>query len=149
MLIFSTTFACNFSFRTARDLIVNVHRFSCKVPVTVVRFYCNSNVLGRFSKNTQISNFIKIRATGAALFHENGSPDMTKLTVTFSDFAKRLTRYKIWWMYYFIRIHRKTSFRNTLTHHSNTQMYVPPHIKVIMIWCDIFVNCNWSDTRWQ
>jgi len=28
-------------------------------------------------------------------------------------------------------------------------MYVPPHIKVIMIWYDIFVNCNWVVTRWQ
>jgi hypothetical protein len=38
----------------------NVCRSPCKVTVILVRFLCNLNYLGRYSKNTQISNFIKI-----------------------------------------------------------------------------------------
>jgi len=34
-------------------------------------------------KNTQISNFIKIRLLGAKLFHADGRTDMTKLIVAF------------------------------------------------------------------
>ena len=34
-----------------------------------------SNFLGRFSKNTQISNFIKILPVGAELFHVKGRTD--------------------------------------------------------------------------
>ena len=55
--------------------------------------------LCRFSKNTQISNFMKIIPVGAELFHANGRTDgrtdrqadrrtnMTKLTVAFGNFA--------------------------------------------------------------
>ena len=50
---------------------------SCKVLVILVRFCLNVNVLDRFYKNTQISNFIKIRPMGDKLFH------MMKLTVGF------------------------------------------------------------------
>ena len=35
--------------------------------------------LHRFSKDTQISNFVKIRPVGAELFHADGQTDMTKL----------------------------------------------------------------------
>jgi hypothetical protein len=44
-------------------------------------------VLDIFSKNTQISNFMKIRPVGAELFHANGRTDMTKLTVASRNFA--------------------------------------------------------------
>ena len=40
-----------------------------------------------FSKNTEISNLIKIRPVGAELFHADGQTDMTKLTVAFGNFA--------------------------------------------------------------
>ena len=49
--------------------IIHVHRCSCKVPVILVRFYWNLNFLYIFSKNTLISNFIKIRPLGAELSH--------------------------------------------------------------------------------
>jgi len=44
------------------------------------------NFLVRFSKNTQISNFKKIRRVGAE-FHADGRTDMTKLIVAFHGFA--------------------------------------------------------------
>ena len=40
---------------------------SCEVPDILVIF--NENYLDRFSKNTQISTFMKIRPAGAVLFH--------------------------------------------------------------------------------
>jgi hypothetical protein len=39
------------------------------------------------SKNTQISNSIKIRPVGAELFHADGRADMANLTVVFRNFA--------------------------------------------------------------
>ena len=60
----------------------------CKVPL----FLSDVNVTGifvtEFSKNTQISNFLKIRPVGFKLFHEEGrtdrqSTDMAKLIVFF------------------------------------------------------------------
>ena len=45
--------------RTERD-ITSVHSSSCKVCVILVRFQCNLNFRGRFSKNTGISNFMKV-----------------------------------------------------------------------------------------
>jgi len=49
------------------------------------------NFLNRFSKNTKISNFMKIRAVGPELFNAEGRTDegtgMTKLKVAFRNFA--------------------------------------------------------------
>ena len=65
----------------------NVYWSSCKVPVAIVRIYLKLNFRNRFSKNTQVSNFIKIRPVGADLFHTDGQTDMTKLPVAFRNFA--------------------------------------------------------------
>jgi hypothetical protein len=40
-----------------------------------------------FSKNVLTSNFMKIRPVGAEFFHADGQTDMTKLLITFRDFA--------------------------------------------------------------
>jgi len=45
------------------------------------------NGLDRFSKKTQISNFMKIRPVGAEMFQADGQTDMTKLIVAFRNFA--------------------------------------------------------------
>ena len=40
-----------------------------------------------FSKNTEVSNFMKIRLVRAELFHSDGRTDMTKLIVAFRKFS--------------------------------------------------------------
>jgi hypothetical protein len=48
----------------------------------------NLNFLDIFSKNPQISNFMKILPVGAELFRADERMDMTKPTVAFRNFAK-------------------------------------------------------------
>ena len=83
----------------------NVHWSLCKVLVILVRFQWNFYFLGRFSKNTQISNFIKILPVGTELLYAyrrtDGQTDMTKLTVAISQFCERSYKYIVriilWW----------------------------------------------------
>ena len=58
-----------------------------KNPLFVSDFWLNLNFLDRFSKNTEVSNFMKIHLVRAELFHADGQTDMTKLTVAFLNFA--------------------------------------------------------------
>jgi hypothetical protein len=55
--------------RTKRDMINNVYWSSCIVPVTHVRLSLILNILERFAKSNQISNFTKIRPVGVELFY--------------------------------------------------------------------------------
>jgi len=86
-------------------MITNVHSSSCNGPAIFVRFQLNLNFFDRFSNNTQISNFMKIRPVEAELFHADGraerrsdgrtdgrtdrqrETDTTKLIVAFRNFA--------------------------------------------------------------
>ena len=77
-----------------------VYRSSCKVPT---RYSCQILIKleysYRFSKNTQISNFMKIRGVGAEMFRAEGRRDtgtdgrtdgridMTKLIVALRNIA--------------------------------------------------------------
>jgi hypothetical protein len=90
VLIFSTTL-----FETLLVVIWNERDMiwwsSRKVPFILVQFYWHFNFFDRFSKNLQISNFMKIRLGGAEFFHAEGRTDrrkdMTKLIVAFRNFA--------------------------------------------------------------
>jgi len=73
---------------------INVHGSSRKVTAILVIFERNSNFLDRFSKNTQISNFIKILLVGAELFHADGQTDMTKLIVAFRNVCESIKQKK-------------------------------------------------------
>jgi hypothetical protein len=47
-----------------------------------------------FSKNTQISNFMKIRPVRAEVFHGDRRKDMTKLIIAFRNFSNEPQRGK-------------------------------------------------------
>jgi hypothetical protein len=89
-VIFSETFLI--LRRPERGVIKTVYWSSCKVLVFLAGLQGNSNFLDRYSKNTQIANFMKIWHLGADLFHAegriDGQTDMTKLTVAFRNSAK-------------------------------------------------------------
>jgi len=61
------------------------------MSVIIFRFKWNLNFLDMFSKNTPISNFMKISQVGAELFYadgrKDGQTDITKLKVAFRHFA--------------------------------------------------------------
>jgi len=79
-LIFSTNFV--------RDIIIDTHMSLCKVRITFVTFQLNSNLPDRFSKNTQISNLLKIHLAGVELFHVDGQTDMAKLIIALRKLVK-------------------------------------------------------------
>ena len=74
--------------------IVSLHSSSCKVPVIIVRFWWNLNSLDRFSKNTQVSDLMRISPLGTEFFRAYGrtdgrtdrQTDMTNLIITFWKF---------------------------------------------------------------
>jgi hypothetical protein len=66
----------------------NVYWYSYKVPFILVRLKLRLIFLDRFSKNPQISNFIKsIQREPSCFTRTNRRTDMTKLIVVFRNFA--------------------------------------------------------------
>ena len=71
LLIFSTNLSETFLVlrRKHRDIIVNIHWYSCKLPVILVRFQWHLNFLDRFWKDPQVQNLMNFRPVGTDLFH--------------------------------------------------------------------------------
>ena len=83
--------------------IINTHTCSCEVPVIINRLQLNLKFIDGFSKNTQISNLMKIRPVGAELFRAGGQTEeladrqesrhkQTKLIVAFRNLQTRLKK---------------------------------------------------------
>ena len=70
-----------------RNVAKKVYWSSWKAPAILVRSYRDLNFPEKVSKNIQISNFMKIRAVEAELFHADRRTNMTKLLVAFRNFA--------------------------------------------------------------
>ena len=81
VFIFPTNFSETFLIvgRIQRDMITNIHRPSCKAAV-LFTFQWNLIFFDRFSKNIQISDFMKIRPLGD---ERGGQTDLTKLIFAF------------------------------------------------------------------
>ena len=58
--------------RNERDITIDVHRSSCEVHDILVRLQRNLNFLNRFTKISQISNYMKTRTVEVELFHADG-----------------------------------------------------------------------------
>ena len=73
-LIFSTTIVWSISHskKNWARYDKNVFWSSCIVTFISVRFWRNLNFTDRSSKNTHMSNSMKIRLVGADLFHQDG-----------------------------------------------------------------------------
>ena len=67
--------------------------FRVKYPLFVSDFNKHWVLATGFYKNPQISNFVNIRPVGTELFHADGQTDMTKLIVTFRNFANAYKMY--------------------------------------------------------
>ena len=109
VFIFSITFVWNFSQDKNNSvryyIIISVHNTSCN---WITHYFCKIlvklNFLKRFSKNAQISNFVKITAMGAELFQANRQTDrwtnMTRLIIALAVLRVHLKR-----VYYFGRLY--------------------------------------------
>ena len=73
--------------RTERDSIINVHRSSCKVPVTFCKTLMRLEYSRQIFENCSSIKFLKTNSSGK-LFHTDRQRDMTKLIVAFRSFAK-------------------------------------------------------------
>jgi hypothetical protein len=101
---------------------------SCEVPIILVRFQWNLDLLDSFSKNTQIPNFMKIHPVGAELFHADGHMDRrmdgrAKVKVTFHNFANA---------------HTQTTEHQRITHLTNaTPLGMPVSLSFKRFFCTI------------
>ena len=115
-----------FSFREelnerCSEMYIGLH---AKYLLSLSDFNENWNSLSRFSKNTPVSNFMKIRTIGAVLFHadrwKKERTDMTQLIVAFRNFANAPKN---------IELRRKWLFFFKLN--ALIPIYFRPHLSVI------------------
>ena len=102
ILIFCTTAGRNIShFKiTRRDAIIHVRSPSYELPYPLCLLDFNQSwSLSIVSKNTQISNFKKIRPLGAKLFHTDGQTDMAKPIIAFINFANAAAKFRSWLLF--------------------------------------------------
>ena len=78
--------------RIRQHIFINVHRSSCKVPVSLVTFYWNLILMERLSKNPQISNFVKIRPLRTELFRPD---EHYEANSRFTQFVERSLKKKL------------------------------------------------------
>jgi hypothetical protein len=94
VLIFSTTFVWNISLkRIQRDIIINVHKPSCKVPVNscqiITKLEFNRQIFEKYSN----IKFLKNPFTGSRVVPCGRTDRYTKLIVAFRNFAKAPKNY--------------------------------------------------------
>ena len=120
---------------TDRDVIRNVYWSSRKLPVILVRFWLNLHFRYIFSKNTQISNFTKIRQVGAEFFQADGRTDMTKLIVAFHNFVNA---HKNW---------KRMAFEVWMKFHSS--LSIPAVIYCTVRKFSLPPRCSWGLRAWE
>jgi hypothetical protein len=68
-------------------MIENIYWSSCKVPVILCPVLMELEFSPHITKNTQVSNFMKLCPVEAESFHMDRWSDMMKLAVTLCNFA--------------------------------------------------------------
>jgi len=72
---------------TERNIIINVHRPSCKIPVIFCQFLFELEFCRQIFEKYSTIKFHQNSSLGAELFHVDGRTDMTKVIVAFRNFA--------------------------------------------------------------
>jgi len=75
-------------------IIVDIHSSKCEVTVVLVKCLSDLNFLDRFSKNPQISNFVK-NLQWEQRCSSRTDRHMTKLIAAIRDFSNELNKHKV------------------------------------------------------
>jgi hypothetical protein len=93
--------------RTQRHIIKNAFLSPREVPLILVRFSYNMDILETYSQNSQISNVVKIRPVVAKVFHAVGRTDRhdkaNSRFLQFCECAKKVTTIIYWISFYLAR----------------------------------------------